>query len=119
MMDTPAITGDAVAHIGSTSTASPRLCSAFSLKHLDHVVQQFQREGFKAASVDGNMEMSERSRRLEDLKKGQLNILASCQLLTEGVDTPACQGVDRPARPRSRYALPPDRPVTNHAETGA
>ena len=93
VMDKPTITGSAVEHYKKHVPGRPAVAFCVSIRHCEHVAEQFKRAGYTAASIDGRMDTKERQRLIGELSAGRLNVLTSCQLLTEGVDVPACQAV--------------------------
>jgi DNA repair protein RadD len=92
-MDKPTITGSAVEHYKRLAMNQPAVAFCVSIRHCEHVAEQFKRAGFAAASIDGRMDTPQRQRLISDLSSGALKVLTSCQLLTEGVDVPACRDV--------------------------
>jgi superfamily II DNA or RNA helicase len=92
-MDRPTITGSAVEHYKRLAMNQPAVAFCVSIRHCEHVAEQFKRAGFAAASIDGRMDTPQRQRLIADLSSGALKVLTSCQLLTEGVDVPACRDV--------------------------
>jgi len=93
VMDKATITGSAVEHYGKLVPGRPAVAFCVSIKHCEHVAEQFRRAGYRAASIDGTMDTRQRQALIGDLSAGRLNVLTSCQLLTEGVDVPAAQAV--------------------------
>ena len=70
------------------------MCFCVTLDHCQHVARQFREAGWgNAAVIDGSMRLRERQSLIDDLANGRLNVLVSCQLLTEGVDVPPARGV--------------------------
>lgn len=65
----------------------------------------FRAEGITAAAVDGATPSDERARILSAYKRGEITVLANCQVLTEGFDAPgtACVLMCRPTRSDSLY----------------
>lgn len=92
IMDKQAITGDAVSHYRKHLGGRPAIAFCVTVAHAEHVAQQFSEAGFRAASVDGAMDKAERRRRIEAIGNGSLQILTSCELISEGVDVPVVAG---------------------------
>ena len=61
--------------------------------------------GVAAAAIDGSMPLSERREILAKLRRGELQAIANCMVLTEGFDEPSvdCIFVARPTRSRTLY----------------
>ena len=91
-MDKSVITGDAVSHYTTHLAGRPAIAFCVSIKHAEHVAAQFAAAGYRAASVDGTMEDSVRSARIRGIGDGRLNVLTSCDLISEGTDIPVVSG---------------------------
>jgi ATP-dependent helicase IRC3 len=65
----------------------------------------FGRAGIAAAAVDGTTPKDERRRILDAFRRGEIQIVANCQVLTEGFDAPgtSCILMCRPTRSDSLY----------------
>ena len=92
LMDKPTVTGDAVAHYRKLLDGQPAVAFCVSVAHAQHVAQQFVRAGYKAEAVDGAMELSERQRILDGLGSGAVQVVTSCDIISEGTDIPAIAG---------------------------
>lgn len=91
-MDTATITGDAVTHYARHLSGRPAVVFAVTVAHAEHIAEQFRAAGWRAASVDGTLERTERRRRINGLGNGELQVLTSCDLISEGVDIPVVAG---------------------------
>ena len=91
-MSRSTVTGDAVEHYRETLNGRPAIAFCVRRDHSEQVVAAFRGAGFRAATIDGTMTASERQSLLSDLANGRLNVLASCELINEGVDVPVCSG---------------------------
>lgn len=87
-MDKPVITGCAVEHYRKFAHNVPAIAFCASVAHAEHVAEQFRQAGYKAASVDGSMADADRKGRIAALGNGGLNVLTSCELISEGTDIP-------------------------------
>lgn len=85
-VDVPTITGDAVAHYQRLCPGVPAIAFCASVLHAEHVAAQFRDAGFRSISVDGSLDDRERKRRLDGLANNQINVLTSCDLISEGLD---------------------------------
>lgn len=92
-IDRPSITGDAVRHYQQHAAGKRMVVMCVSLKHGDHVVEQYRAAGIPAAMIDGRMTDAERERILEDFAAGRLLVLVNVQLMIEGVDIPAIEAI--------------------------
>lgn len=88
LMDTPRITGDALAHYRKFADELPAIAFCVSVKHAHHVAEDFRRAGISAAALDGTTDKALRQMVVEDFRRGQIKVLANCQLFSEGFDVP-------------------------------
>lgn len=87
-MDTKAITGDAVDHYAKLCRGVPAVAFCASVAHAEHVAAEFNASGFRASTIDGNMDKEERREVVRMLGDGRLNVLTSCEIINEGFDLP-------------------------------
>jgi superfamily II DNA or RNA helicase len=88
VMDKPAIHGDAVSHYRRYCDGAPSIAFTVSVAHAEHVAEAFRQAGYQAASIDGTLDDRTRRQRIEDLGAGRLNVLTSCEIISEGTDVP-------------------------------
>ena len=87
------IHGDAIAHYQKHFGGRPAIAFCCTLDHAADIARDFKEAGHKAAIIEGKMDTTERADLLEALASGKLNVLASCELIGEGVDVPAVAGI--------------------------
>jgi DNA repair protein RadD len=87
-MDRPAITGNSVEHYRKHCPGQPAICFCASVAHAEHVADAFKLAGYQATSIDGNMNDATRAERIADLGNGALQVLTSCEIVSEGTDIP-------------------------------
>lgn len=87
-MDKPTITGSAVEHYAKLCPGVPAIAFCVSVAHAEHVAAEFRAAGFRAASVDGTMNDGQRKGLITALGRGNLDVLASCDIVSEGTDIP-------------------------------
>lgn len=87
-MDNKAITGDAVDHYAKLCKGMPAVAFCASVAHAEHVADSFNSYGFRAATIDGNMDKDERREVVRMLGDGRLHVLTSCEIINEGFDLP-------------------------------
>lgn len=100
----PTITGNAVAHYRKYLNGAPTLGFAVSVKHAHDCAEQFKSAGFRAACIDGKMKDKDRKQMTDDFGAGRLNLLFSCDLISEGYDVPGAMGCIN-LRPTESLAL--------------
>jgi superfamily II DNA or RNA helicase len=89
LMDKPTITGNAVAHYRKYCPGMRAVAFCVSVAHAEHVAEQFRSAGITAASIDGKLDPDTRKQRVKDLDAGKIQVLTSCELISEGFDLPA------------------------------
>ena len=104
LVNRPSITGSAVDHYRKYLNGRPAIAYAVSVAHAMAVAQDFRSAGFRATTVYGAMKNHERQEAFRDLRSGQLNLVASCDLISEGLDVPGIFGALF-LRPTESYAL--------------
>lgn len=87
-MDRNEITGDAVSQYTRLCRGVPAIAFCVSVQHAQDVSATFRASGYRAASIDGRMPLSTIRARLDELRRGELHVLASCELISEGFDAP-------------------------------
>lgn len=87
-VDKPKITGSAVEHYRKICPGVPAIAFCVSVAHAEHVANEFKGAGFRAASVDGSMPDGQRKALIRALATGGLDVLTSCDIISEGTDIP-------------------------------
>lgn len=103
-MDKRALTGDAVAHYRAKCGGAPAIAFTVTIDHAHHVAEQFREEGYSAAVLTGSTPDREREQMIHDLGAGALNVLCSCNVVSEGTDIPAVAAAIL-LRPTASFAL--------------
>lgn len=103
-MDKASITGDAVAHYRKYCDGQSAIAFTITVAHAAHVVEQFQAAGYQAAVLTGSTPDKERAQMIRDLGAGRLQVLASCNVISEGTDIPSVSAAIL-LRPTQSYAL--------------
>lgn len=87
-MGRASITGDAISHYRKHANHKPAIGFCVSIKHAEQVANDFNNAGYIAKSIDGKMKKSERAQLIRALGNGEINLLTSCDLISEGTDIP-------------------------------
>lgn len=103
-MDKQPLTGDAVAHYRRLCPGAPALAFCVTVAHAAHVAAQFGAAGYRAAVLDGETPDFVRDRMIRDLGRGELDVLASCNVVSEGTDIPVVAAAIL-LRPTASYSL--------------
>lgn len=88
----PAIVGDAVIEYGKLLQGAPSVAFCISIEEAVKTAEKFRAAGYRAASIDGKMDPDERRKVVRDFAAGQLNVLTSCDIVSEGFDVPGIVG---------------------------
>lgn len=91
-MDKTVIVGDAISHYRAHLDGKAAIAFCVTVQHAEHTAEAFAAAGYRAASVDGSMGNIERRIRMESIGDGRLQVLTSCDLISEGVDVPIVSG---------------------------
>jgi superfamily II DNA or RNA helicase len=84
------VIGDAVAHYARLCPGKPAIAFCTSIEHAKLVTEQFTRGGWRARRIDGTMHDDERTGIVAALANGDLDVMVSVDLVSEGFDVPAC-----------------------------
>jgi len=91
-VDKPKITGNCVEHYRRLLDGAPTVSFCCSVAHAEHVADAFRAEGYRAQRIDGKMEKDMRRNIIRDFANGAINVLTSCDLISEGFDVPGIVG---------------------------
>lgn len=80
--------GDAVDHYEKICPGVPAIAFCVSVKHAYMVAEQFSERGWRAIALEGNTDKTVRFEALEKLAAGELDVVASCDIISEGTDVP-------------------------------
>jgi superfamily II DNA or RNA helicase len=92
VMNQKTITGDAVEHYRKYLDGAPAISFCVNVAHAVDVAQDFSAAGYRAASIDGKTDAGVRRRLIESLGTGELQVLTSCDIVSEGTDIPNVAG---------------------------
>lgn len=90
-MDKPSITGSAVSHYRKLADGKRAIAFCVSVKHAEDVAAEFRAAGYRSHHVDGGMDERERDGVLKRFEEGEVQVLTSCDLVSEGFDLPAVE----------------------------
>ncbi len=91
-MSTRKIVGDVIEHYRKHLNGLPAICFCVSVEHTKLMAEEFRATGYRAAPVYGDMPDKDRDRTLKGLADGSISVVTSCDLISEGFDTPAVAG---------------------------
>lgn len=90
-LDKPTITGDAVAHYTKLAPGRRAVVFCVSVDHARHVAMTFQTAGYQSAWIEGGMGKDERRDTVAKFRTGRIQVLTSCDLISEGFDLPSIE----------------------------
>lgn len=93
VVDKKSITGDAVLHYKTHTMGKRCVVMCVSIKHAQHVCEQYLAAGVSAGVIEGTMTGVQRDKMLADFAGGSLMVICNVQLLVEGVDIPMIEVV--------------------------
>jgi DNA repair protein RadD len=91
IMDRPSITGDAVEHWFRFARGKRTIVFCASVAHAEHVAEKFRARGIRSAALDGKLDRHVRRQMRNDFSAGQIEVLTSCDIVSEGYDLPAIE----------------------------
>ena len=103
--NTDAITGDAVAEYRLRADHKPAIAFCVTVKHAQDVAAAFSAAGYRSACVHGGLPVAERDALITSLGNGDVGVLTSCEIISEGLDVPAVSAVIL-LRPTKSLVLP-------------
>ncbi|MBU8540835.1 DEAD/DEAH box helicase [Falsiroseomonas tokyonensis] len=92
-MATPKLVGDAVEHYRRHVPGQPAILFSPSVAHAERMAEAFRAAGFRAVAASGSSLASERDAAIKGLGTGAVQVLCSCDLISEGLDVPAVSAV--------------------------
>lgn len=87
-VDRDEVTLPAIEHYRRLADRKPAIAFCASVEHAHSVAKQFAAAGYRAASIDGEMKVADRDRAIRDLGAGHIDVLTSCDIVSEGTDIP-------------------------------
>ena len=86
--DRAPLTGDAIAHYRRHCNGQPAMAFTVNVRHAEHVAAQFRASGYRALALSGETPDRERDAMIRGLATGEVQLVASCGVISEGVDVP-------------------------------
>jgi DNA repair protein RadD len=87
-VDKPKITGDVLRHYARHCTGMPTIGFCCSIAHAQHTADLFNAAGVQSKVIHGKLGDAQRRRMIEDLAERRIDVLWSCDIISEGTDIP-------------------------------
>lgn len=87
----PSVTGDAIEHYKRLTPGKRAIVFDVSVEAARSRAAAFRQQGFTADCIDGTLDSQVRARLVADFRAGRLQVLTSCDLVSEGFDLPAIE----------------------------
>lgn len=92
-MAAPKLVGDAVEHYRRHASGMPAILFSPSVAHAETMAEAFRASGFRAVAASGQSAAGDRDAAIAGLATGAVQVLCSCDLISEGLDVPAVGAV--------------------------
>lgn len=89
--DKPGITGDAIKEYRKYADHKRAVAFCVSVEHARHVAESFREAGYRSVSLYGTLDRNIRREVVRDFRDGKIEVLTSCDLISEGFDLPAIE----------------------------
>lgn len=92
-MSRPRVVGDAVEHYGRHAAGLPAILFSPSVAHAQTMADALCADGWRAVAASGSTPGPQRDAAIAGLATGAVQVLCSCDLISEGLDVPAVGAV--------------------------
>lgn len=92
-VDIPTITGDMVSEYKNRAWGKRAIAFACSVKHSNHIVENFRANGVEAAHIDAKTPRTVRNGLIQRFRAGSIHLLSSVDIFGEGFDVPMVECV--------------------------
>ena len=90
----PDVTGDAIKHYKKLSDGLLAIVFCVDIQHAMDVAKSFNEAGISSNSIDSSQSYPERTKILESFSKGNIKVICSVNIISEGTDLPnACAAI--------------------------
>jgi superfamily II DNA or RNA helicase len=90
-LDRPTVTGDTIEHYQRLASGKRAIVFCCNVQHAEHVAAQFCGNGIAAATLLGSSQPEQRDRLVQQFAAGQLQVLVTVDVVSEGFDCPAAE----------------------------
>jgi DNA repair protein RadD len=86
------VIGSVIDHYKKYLNGLPTVCFCVSIEHCHVMEDEFKAAGFRSQTIHGKMNRSDRDASIKGLETGEVQVLCSCDVISEGVDVPVIAG---------------------------
>ena len=87
------VLSEVVDHYEEHLRGAPTVAFCATVAHAEAQAAEYRARGWRAEVIEGKSKTEERHRMIEALATGQVHILLSCEVISEGFDVPVIQGI--------------------------
>lgn len=91
LMNRPAITGSSISHYREHAHNWPALGFTVSVRHAENVAEMYRDAGYPAVALHGKLDRTLRKEIVRDYRRGNIKMLTSCGVISEGFDVPGAR----------------------------
>lgn len=113
IMDSKALMGNVLTHYNKLAMGKQAVAFCVSIKHSQHVAEQFRQVGIMAVHIDGKMNKNDRKKAIQGFRNGTIRVLTNVDIVGEGFDLPAieCAILLRPTQSLALFLQQVGRPL--------
>jgi len=87
------ITGCAIEHYNKLCPGKPVVAFCCTIEHAEKTAERFRNAGYNSKALHSKLDIETIREYIEDLGKGKIHVLTSCDIISEGTDIPILAGV--------------------------
>lgn len=88
ILDKPKIINNTVGWYSKISPYEPAIAFCCNVKHAEDTAKEFNDSGYKAVALVGSLTYKQKKDILEKLANGEIHVVTSCEIISEGTDVP-------------------------------
>lgn len=92
-LDKPKLIGDMLAHYRQICPGKKTVAFAVNRLHAEHIAETFRQGGYRAETLLGDLPKAERLGRTKKFESGELQLLSTVDVVSEGYDLPGIEAV--------------------------
>lgn len=92
-MDKPKLIGDILENWSRICPTEKTIVFASGVKHSIHIAEGFKSLGVSAEHIDGDTPSEDRDKIISKFRRGEIQVISNCAVLTEGFDDPSASAL--------------------------